>query len=231
MYSPILEEQTLEQWPHGQVPRLLNGLSASHQWWYNDKPSQWMDLSGKWTCVRSHCLFLQRSMSTRTRIVTCWLTWAGAASWVDFTNNQSTLTAACSCWACRNILHDIQCSSKRHACCHRDVAWDLTVVDAWTVWPSTTSRIIPQWCYAVIWQRRTVCHRAVLWCCNTAVAAWAASPAVFKGASLMWSRPPVLAYSWHLVEVTGWSAEWEAIPAGRGFHLTEAALLFTLTES
>jgi len=44
----------------------------------------------------------------------------------------------------------------------------------------------------------------------------AASPAVFKGASLTWSRPPVLAYSrarpccsyqGHLVEVTGWSAE------------------------
>jgi len=53
-------------------------------------------------------------------------------------------------------------------------------------------------------------------------------------------RPPVLAYSrarpccsyqGHLVEVTGWSAEGEAIPAGRGFHLTETALLFTLTES
>jgi len=53
-------------------------------------------------------------------------------------------------------------------------------------------------------------------------------------------RPPVLAYSrarpccsyqGHLVDVTGWSAEWEVIPAGRGFHLTEAALLFTLTES
>ena len=74
-----------------------------------------------------------------------------------------------------------------------------------------TLRIIPQWCHAVIWQRRTSCHHAVLWSWNTAVAVWAASPAVFKGASLTWSWPPVLAYSrvrpccsyqWHLVEVT-----------------------------
>jgi len=50
--------------------------------------------------------------------------------------DQSTLTAACICCACRSILHDIQCSSKRRACCHRDVAWDRTV-GAWTAWPST----------------------------------------------------------------------------------------------
>jgi len=54
---PYLPSQTLEQWPHGQVPRLLNGLSASHQRWYTNKPSQWMDLSGKWWCARSHSLF------------------------------------------------------------------------------------------------------------------------------------------------------------------------------
>ena len=58
------------------------------------------------------------------------------ASWVDFTNNQSTLTVPCSSCVCRSILHDIQCSSKRHACCHCDVAWDRTVVGAWTAWPS-----------------------------------------------------------------------------------------------
>jgi len=96
---PIQEEQILEQWSHGQVPRLLNGLSTSHQQWYTDKLSQWMDLSRKWSCVRSN--------STGTRIATCQLSRAGAASWVDFTNNQSTLTAACSCCACRSILHDI----------------------------------------------------------------------------------------------------------------------------
>ena len=81
-----------------------NSLSASHQRRNTDIPSQWMDLSGKWSCVRSHSLFLQRSMSTGTRIATCRLTRAGAASWVEFTNNQSTLTSACSCCACRSIL-------------------------------------------------------------------------------------------------------------------------------
>jgi len=136
MYSPILEEQILEQWSHSQVLRLLIGLSASHQRWYTDKPSQWMDLRWKWSCVRSHSLFLQRSMPTGTRIATCRLTGAGAVSWVHFTNNQSTLTAACNCCACRSILHDIQCSSKGHASCHCDVAWDRTVVGAWTAWPS-----------------------------------------------------------------------------------------------
>jgi len=49
---------------------------------------------------------------------------------------------------------------------------------------------------------------------------------------LAYSRTrPCCSYQGHLVKVTGWSAEWEAIPAGRGFHLTEVALLFTLTES
>jgi len=53
-----------------------------------------------------------------------------------------------------------------------------------------TSRIIPHWCHTVTYQRRTSCQRAVLWSCNTAMAAWVASPAVFKGASFTWSRPP-----------------------------------------
>jgi len=66
-----------------------------------------MDLSGKWSCVRSYSLFLQRSMPTGTRIAMCQLTRAGAASWVNFTNNQSTLTVACNCCACRSILYDI----------------------------------------------------------------------------------------------------------------------------
>ena len=43
---------------------------------------------------------------------------------------------ACSCCACRSIPHDIQCSSKRHACCYHDVDSDRTVVGAWTAWPS-----------------------------------------------------------------------------------------------
>ena len=103
-----------------------DSLSTSHQWRYTDKPSQWTDLSGKWSRVGSHTLFLQRSMSTGTRIVTCQLTRAGAASWVD----------SCNCCAHRSILHDIQFSSKRHACCHCVVAWDHTVVGAWTAWPA-----------------------------------------------------------------------------------------------
>jgi len=142
--------QTMNTWPGAEVAQWLcllltdctfmlknhDSLSASHQRRYTDKPSPWMDLSGKRSCVRSHSLFLQRSMSTGTRIVTCRLTRAGAASWVDFTDNRSTLTEACNCCACRSILHDIQCSSKRHAHCHRDVAWDSTVVGEWTAWPS-----------------------------------------------------------------------------------------------
>jgi len=134
--APSISESVSEQSDSGAADPQTLSLSTSHQWWYTDKPSQWMDLSGKWSCVRSHSLFLQRSMSTGTRIATCQLTRAGTASWVDFTNNQSTLTVTCSWCACRNTQCDIQCSSKRHACCHRDVAWDCTAVGAWTAWPS-----------------------------------------------------------------------------------------------
>jgi len=131
-----MSELVSQQSHSGGADPWTMSLSASNQWWYTDKPSQWTDLSGKWSCVRSHSLFLQRSMSTGTRIATCWLTRAGTASWVDYTDDQSTLTMACSCCAWRSIPNDIQCSSKRHACCHRDVAWDHTVVGAWTAWPS-----------------------------------------------------------------------------------------------
>jgi len=129
-----MSKSVSEQSDSGRADPRTMSLSASHQRWYTEKSSQWTDLSGKWLCVRSHSLFLQRSMLTGTRIATCRLTRAGTASWVDFTHNQSTLIAACSCCACRNIPHDIQCSSKRHAVahCHRDVAWDRTVMGAWT---------------------------------------------------------------------------------------------------
>jgi len=136
-------------------------IRTSRQRWYTDKPAQWTDLSGKWLCVRSHSLFLMRSMSTGTRIVTCRLSRAGAASWVDFTDNRSTLTVACSCCACRNMPHDIQCSSKRHAHCHRDVVWDSTVVGAWTAWPSDFE-IIHHWCHTVICQRQASCHHPMI---------------------------------------------------------------------
>ena len=111
----------------------------------HDIPSQSVDLSGKWSCVRSHSFFLQRSIPTGTRIVACRLTRAGAASWVDFTN-----TAACSSCACKSIPRDIQCSSERHAHCHHDVAWDCTVVGAWTAWPfdftDQSSVVLPPCC-------------------------------------------------------------------------------------
>jgi len=73
------DPRTTTTWPGAWA---LNGLSALHQQWYTDKPSQGMDLNGKWSCVRSHSLFLQRSTPTSTRIAiaTCWLTRAGAAS-------------------------------------------------------------------------------------------------------------------------------------------------------
>jgi len=61
---------------------------------------------------------------------------AGAASWVDFTDNQSTLTAACSCCACRSILHDISDLPRDMHAANHDVAWDRTVVGARTAWPS-----------------------------------------------------------------------------------------------
>ena len=51
-------------------------------------PSQWIYYSVKCLCVRSRSLFLQRSMSTGSRIVTCRLTRAGTASWVNFNTNQ-----------------------------------------------------------------------------------------------------------------------------------------------
>jgi len=97
-----LSESMSEESDSGWADPRTMSLSAIHQRWYTDKPSQWTVLSGKWLCVRSHSLFLQRSMSTGTRIATCGLTRAGAASWVDFTvftDDQSNLTAACSCCA------------------------------------------------------------------------------------------------------------------------------------
>jgi len=60
-------------------------------------------------CMGCFTCRLQGSMPTGTRIVTCRLTTAGAESWVDFKDNQSTLTAARSWRACRGIPHDIQC--------------------------------------------------------------------------------------------------------------------------
>jgi len=94
-----LSESVSEPSDSGWADTPTMSLSTSHQRWYTDRPSQWTVLSGKWLCVRSHSLFLQRSMPTGTRIATCRLTRAGAASWVDFTDNQSTLTAASSCCA------------------------------------------------------------------------------------------------------------------------------------
>ena len=132
--SELVSEQTDSV---GADPQTMS-QSASHQRWYTDKPSQWMDLGGKWSCIRSHSLFLQRSMPTGTRIATCRLTRAGAASWVDFTHNQSTLTAACSCCACRNIpqwCHAV--IYQRQARCLHAVLWFLnTAVAAWAASPT-----------------------------------------------------------------------------------------------
>jgi len=150
----------------------LSRLRASHQRWYTDKPSQWMDLSGKWSCVRSHSLFLQRLMTTGTRIATCRLTRAGTASWVDFTGNQSTLTAACSCCACRSNGSSRMIYSALPRDMHAATVMSPEIALWWECGlPSPpTSRIIPQWCDAVIYQRRADCHHTVLWSWNNAVA-------------------------------------------------------------
>ena len=34
----------------------------------DDRPLQWLDLSGKWLCPKSHSVFLQRSMPTGTEV-------------------------------------------------------------------------------------------------------------------------------------------------------------------
>jgi len=128
------DPRTVTTWPGAEVAQWTICLPSTPMVHW-----QTFTVNGfKWEMVVCQIpLFLQSLMPTGTRIATCRLTRAGTASWVDFTDSQWTLTAACSCWACRSILHDIQCSSKRHAIahCHCDVAWDLTVVDEWTAWP------------------------------------------------------------------------------------------------
>jgi len=95
------DPRTMITWPGAEVAQRTIRLTTMMVHW------QTFTINGfKWKMVvcRCHSLFLQRSMSTGTKIATCQLTRASAASWVDFTDNQSTLTVACSCCACRNIL-------------------------------------------------------------------------------------------------------------------------------
>jgi len=57
-----VSESMSEPYDSGWADLWTLSLSTSHHRWYTDKPSQWMDLSGKWLCVRFHSLFLQRLM-------------------------------------------------------------------------------------------------------------------------------------------------------------------------
>ena len=131
-----------------------------------------------------------------------------------FTDNQSTLAVACSCCVCRSILRDMQCSSKRHARCHRDVAWERTVVGAWTAWPSDfedhpsvmsrsditeTSKLPP-------------CCPVILEHCSGCVGCFAhrlqgCFPYMESTSRYYMEARPCCSYQGHLMEVTGWSAE------------------------
>jgi len=189
-------------------------LSASHQQWYTDQSSQWTDLSGKWPCLRSHSLpaevYVDRHKDCNTlanqsrcsklsRLHSQLLQWLAVA-----------VGAVASCMIYSVLPRDMHTATV--------IAWDHTVVGAWTAWCSDFEDHHSVVIRSNLTEMSKLQH-AVLWSWNTAVAAWAALPTVFKGAPLHGvDLQQVYLLAWHLPLHTPYR---EGLPPHRGctpFH-------------